>query len=67
MGKDQTREAKIAQRILDERKRSDPLQWFIPTPTQEQFLRRDTVKDPFVLVGISIAVGNQQSQWPILP
>ena len=40
-----------AKDILEQRKNRDPLKWFIPTPTQEQFLRRDTVKYPFVLVG----------------
>lgn len=40
-----------AQEILEQRKRNDPLRWFIPSPTQEQFLRRDTVATPFVLVG----------------
>lgn len=38
-----------AKRILAERKAKDPLQWFSPTPTQEQFLRRD-IKDCYSLI-----------------
>lgn len=44
-------EQEKAKAILERRKRRDPLQWFVPSPTQEQFLRRDTVKEPFTLVG----------------
>jgi hypothetical protein len=46
-----TDRAEQARVILEKRKNSDPLRFFIPTPTQEQFLRRDTVKEPFILVG----------------
>lgn len=36
---------------LERRKRCDPLQWVSPTPSQEAFLRRDTVSDaPFSLI-----------------
>lgn len=39
-----------AQAILEKRKRADPLRWFVPSPTQEQFLRRDTKEFPFCLL-----------------
>lgn len=42
--------AQKAQAILEQRERSDPLRWFVPSPTQEQFLRRDTKETPFCLV-----------------
>jgi hypothetical protein len=42
--------AQKAQMILTQRERSDPLRWFVPSPTQEQFLRRDTKETPFCLV-----------------
>jgi len=42
--------AQKAQMILTQRERSDPLRWFVPSPTQEQFLRRDTKEFPFVLL-----------------
>jgi len=43
--------AERARRELERRKRCDPLAWYSPTPSQEQFLRRDVEKDaPFTLV-----------------
>lgn len=43
-------EREEARRILEERRKQDPLRWFVPTPSQELLLRRNTVDFPFVLV-----------------
>jgi len=43
--------AEKARAIIEARKRADPLAWYVPSPTQDEFLRRDTVKHPFILVG----------------
>lgn len=39
-----------AQALLEWRRRRDPLKWFVPSPTQEAFLRRDTSVNPMALV-----------------